>query len=208
MFKSFYKTPFVFLLLFLTSAFVNEEKAYASEFIVSDLVEKSIESLQTGDQFMKAGDTITEALAVAIPLDDMSALFCTSDTPDNIVELMTLNAAEYEIVPYSYTNLFRMTNTSEVTVYLFTIKVSGEVYIYPDGKVHLFSMRVSVTPHQSGWDVTVDTPTLCNADGSVSYGYSFVYCTKADAKYDFDCHVSIHAMDSKPEVSIKQMINK
>ncbi len=205
MFKSFYKTLFMFLFLFLTNALLNEEKAYAAEFIVSDSVENSMESLQTNDQFVKFDSAITEALATAIPLDDTSALFCTSDTPDNIIELMTLNAAEYEVVPYSYTNLFRMTDPSGVTIYLFIIKVSGEVYIYPDGKVHLFSMKVSVTPNQSGWDVTVDTPTLCNTDGSVSYGYSYVYCTKADTKYTFGCSVSIHKLDSKPKVSIEQI---
>lgn len=137
MFKSFYKTLFMFLFLFLTSALLNEEKAYAAEFIVSDSVENSMESLQTNDQFVKFDSAITEALATAIPLDDTSALFCTSDTPDNIVEF--------------------------------------------------------------------DTPTLCNTDGSVSYGYSYVYCTKADTKYTFGCSVSIHKLDSKPKVSIEQI---
>ncbi len=205
MIKFFYKTLFTFLFLFLTSALLNEEKAYASELIISDSIENSVESLQTNDQFVKFDSVITEAFAATIPLDDTSALFRTSDTPDNIVELMTLNAAEYEVVPYSYTKLFRMTNTSGAKVNFVTIKVYGEVYIYPDGKVHLFSMRVSATPHQSGWDVTVDTPTLCNTDGSVSCGDSFVYCTKANTEYMFGCHVSIHKMDSNPEISIEQI---
>lgn len=133
MFKFFYKkTLLMVLFLFLAGAFVNEEKAYASELIVSDLVEKSIEELQTGDQFIKADSSITDALAATLSLDNTATLFCTSDTPDNIVELMTSNATEYEVLPYSFTNLFRTTGISGIKVDFLTIQVSGEVYIYTE----------------------------------------------------------------------------
>lgn len=68
---------------------------------------------------------------------------------------MTLNSDDYEVVPYFYTSYVRTTNILGKIVMFATINVSGEVYIYNDGKVHLFSMRTQATAHQSGWNVSV-----------------------------------------------------
>lgn len=157
--KSFYKKTLILFLL-LVGTFINSKKAYASEFNVSGFLEKNIENLKGNDKLIVADSKIVTALKSKIPLDDNTTLFCTSDTPDNIVKLMTLNAADYEVVPYSYTKIINTTTLwGNKLVKFLTIKVSGEVYIYNDGKVHLYSMWTGATPHQSGWNVSYDFKT-------------------------------------------------
>lgn len=203
--KSFYKKTLILFLL-LVGTFINSKKAYASEFNVSGFPEKDIENLKGNDKLIVADSKIVTALKATIPVGDNTTLFCTSDTPDNIVELMTLNAANYEVVPYSYTKIINTTTAwGNKLVKFLTIEVSGEVYVYRDGKVHLYSMWTKATPHQSGWNVSYDFNGLCNTDGSVSIGYSYVYCTKLDVEYKFACSVSIYKMDTKPTVTIEQV---
>ncbi len=129
--KSFYKkTVIAFSLLLLAGTFVNTEKAYASEFNASGFPEKNIENLKGNDTLIVADCKIVTALKSKIPLDNHTTLFCTSDTPDNIVELMTLSASDYEVVPYSYTKIINTTTVwGNKLVKFLTIEVSGEVYI-------------------------------------------------------------------------------
>lgn len=59
------------------------------------------------------------------------------------------------------------------TVDIGTIYVSGQIYEYKDGKVHLFSMKVQAVKHIE-CDVEITTPELYNDDGTFAAGTSEV----------------------------------
>lgn len=205
MIKTFIKKwSFVFALLFVLGTLGGEEKVYASEYEIVNVPQKRVENIINEEIFFVADGKVIDALKGHMSLDENAALFCTADTPDNVASLMTLSSNDYEVVPYSYTKYVRTTNIFGDIVMFATINVSGEVYIYSDGKVHLFSMRTKATAHQSGWNVSIKTRDLCNTDGSISIGYSYVYYTKQDVEHEFVCKVFILKDDKKPSVTIGQ----
>lgn len=80
-----------------------------------------------------------------------------------------LRTSSYEIVPYSRTFVTGCGNKDNVA----TIQVSGEVYFYNTGQVHLYSMKISVKPIK-GCTYSVSDIYILNTDGSRSSGSVFV----------------------------------
>jgi len=131
--------------------------------------------------------------------------FLTQDAPENTKDLINLRSSEYTVRPYSLTATFQKKNFWGFYYDFITIVVSGETYIYTDGKVHIFSMGVSATLYESGWNLSIDTPNIVNTDGSMSIGISFVYCTKLDAFRSFGCFVTINRGETRPEVDVTEV---
>lgn len=205
--KSFIKKLTLFIVFILIIGVSRStENAYAAEYDIDVLSNKQLSSITNDESLFIADSSITEALKGTINLDENTTVFCTTDAPSNVVSLITSRSSDYRIVPYSYTKLYRTTPVLGNTLVDFlTIKISGEVYIYTDGKVHLFSMTTQATPHQSGWQTSIETQGLLNTDGTLSKGISYVYCTKLDVEYKFLCNVFIQNNDTYPTLSIGQI---
>lgn len=60
---------------------------------------------------------------------------------------------------------------------LFKLKISGTVYFYEDGKVHLLSMGSQVTETASKYSVTIIDNEIINTDGLISIGNTYFYTT-------------------------------
>ena len=133
------------------------------------------------------------------------AYFATKDAPENVYELIATRAGDYTVHHYSKTAVFQKTNFWGNKYDYITIVVSGDTYEYTDGKVHLYSMGVSATIDDTGWNTTIDTPVIVNTDGTMSCGYSFVYFTKVDKYYEFGCFVSLTNSHPLAEVDITQI---
>ena len=138
--------------------------------------------------------------------DATTSVFKTSYAPDDIVSRIKDRSSDYIVHHYSLTKTFQKTNFWGNKVNFITIVCSGDSYEYTDGKVHLLSMSVQATMHESGWSLEVEHPTIINTDGSISGGFGYVYCTKADTTYGFGCSVGLTSAHPIPDVSITQFL--
>ena len=69
--------------------------------------------------------------------------------------------------------------------------MSGEVYIYEDGKIHLYSMRVETDVHVIG-DTEIEMFDIMNTDGTVSMGKANVILdTLLYGEHGFVCIVYV-----------------
>ena len=199
------KLSILFTFVLLVGALGNEEKVYAADYEVEVLSQNTLEGV-TNQLMMIADRNTVNALNGRISLGEDATLFRTADTPENVAALMTTRSSDYDIVPYSLTKTYKTQSLwGNRLVNFLTIKVSGNVYVYKDGKVHLYSMSTSATPHKEGWNVSYESNGICNTDGSISQGIQYVYCRKLDVEYKFGCWVSIVKFDTYPSVSIDQI---
>ncbi len=132
-------------------------------------------------------------------------LFTTTDAPEDVKGQIKNRASDYTVNTYSYTKVFQTTNFWGFKEDFISITVSGAVYVYNDGKVHLFSMSLSATVYESGWSISFDSPRIINTDGTFSIGFGQVYCSKLTTLYQFGCSVSIDRWHPYADVDISQI---
>ncbi|MDE6875249.1 MAG: hypothetical protein K2P87_12420 [Lachnospiraceae bacterium] len=100
--------------------------------------------------------------------DEGAIVFSTSEniwTSKEEISPAVSGRSSYEVVPYSRTFVTGCGNKDNVA----TIQVSGEVYFYDTGQVHLYSMKVSVKPIR-GCTYSISDIDIINTDGSRSSG--------------------------------------
>lgn len=186
------------------SAFTNEILVYTTDYATDTLSKDALQRL-ISEPIITADSNTVNALKSQIHLDGNTALFCTNDTPENVATLMSSRSSDYKIVPYSLTKTYYTKNFWGIQKKFLTIKVSGEVFIYKDGKVHLYSVNMSSTSHQTGWTISYETNGILNTDGSLSSCIYYVYCKSSSKEYKFGCWLTIYKYDNYPSISIEQI---
>ncbi len=118
---------------------------------------------QTASVWIEEGKSVLERLDEA-GLEAVSALATESS----------------KYTPYQYekefTCMYKETEDDEPIV-LFRIKLSGTVYLYEDGKVHLLSLSSQVTETARKCSVTILDNDIINTDGMISVGNTYFYTT-------------------------------
>lgn len=186
------------------NAFTNKTITYTSDYDTDNFPKKTLERVKS-EPLIVADSNIVNALKGQIHLDGNTTLFCTSDTPDNVASLLASRSVNYQVVPYSFSRTFNTINYWGNLKKFITIQVSGEVFIYEDGKVHLYTMNVSAIPHKTGWHVSYESNGILNTDGAFSQGLHYVYCRMGSDEHKFGCWLSIYKFDTYPSLSIEQI---
>ncbi len=186
--KKLLKVVFGMCVVMLMSCYVNEKSVYAEE--LSNEVVKELEL--TEEQKQQIIRYITEEGELTSQTSVKEFIYVTEDAPDDIMTILNSRNAtnEYRTESYSSNALFQ-TEVLGRKINVITIRVSGEVYIYEDGKIHLYSMRVETDVHVIG---TAETEGLdiMNTDGSISMGKAQVTLdTLLYGEYGFVCMVYV-----------------
>lgn len=220
--KSFIKKlPILFTFFLIAGIMTRPENVYAADYEVDILSENALANAMVtyeidmmsrnalerikNDSFVVADRSTFNMLKGQLHLEENTILFCTSDAPENVASLMASRSSDYEVVPYSFTKTYNTKNFWGDLEKFITIRVSGEVFIYSDGKVHLYSINVSTTPHKTGWNVSYESDGILNTDGSLSMCIYYVYCRKGSDEYMFSCWVTIYKDDTYPSITISQV---
>lgn len=93
----------------------------------------------------------------------------------------------YSTKNFSQTRLFRSTNDTQIA----RITFSGTGYFYEDGKVHLYSISISVQLIDTSWAYNTHDLSINNTDGSISSGYGFVSLTNGNNSLEIGCMVRL-----------------
>lgn len=97
-----------------------------------------------------------------------------------IEAVSTLTTKSSDYTPYQYekefTCKYKETENDE-PITLFKLKLSGTVYFYEDGKVHLLSLYSQVTETAPKCSVTILDNEIINTDGMISMGNTYFYTT-------------------------------
>jgi len=116
-------------------------------------------------------------------------IWTTDDAPDNIKSIINQRNVRslYEVIDYN-DSYIAYAEVLGKTVKLLTINVYGSIYLYEDGKVHIYNIHVNVKEHVScGSEAEIDR--LLNTDGTFSmaeahvttnsllYGNRYFICT-------------------------------
>jgi hypothetical protein len=106
------------------------------------------------------------------------------------VESVTVDNSElrysYTIYPFSRTvNIKTVYDGNEIT--LFKHSLYGQMWLYEDGKVHLYSLGSSVSDVHANFSAYIDSRGIINTDGSSSMGYSDV--VTSSSIYTHPCFV-------------------
>ncbi len=97
-----------------------------------------------------------------------------------IEEVSTFAAGSHDYSPYQYekefTCKYQETENAE-PITLFKLKLSGTVYFYEDGKVHLLSLSSQIIETAPKYSVTILDNDIINTDGMISVGNTYFYTT-------------------------------
>lgn len=142
------------VVLLVTFLFVRPDIAHAEEDSFSE---------QTANIWVEEGELILERL---------------DETGLEAVSTLATESSKY--TPYQYekefTCMYKETENAE-SITLFRLKLSGTVYFYEDGKVHLLSLSSRVTETAPKYSVTILDNDIINTDGMISVGNTYFYTT-------------------------------
>jgi len=82
--------------------------------------------------------------------------------------------ATYTSYQFSHTDHVWYTNSDGKDIKLFSHTISGTVFFYTDGKVHIYSLNGDTSNVHIGYSARVADTIIANSDGSVSVGMSEV----------------------------------
>ena len=182
---------FGMMVVMFVSFFVGTKPVYAEE--VSNEVEEEIEL--TEEQMQQVIQWVQGEQDTVSQICEKEFIFVTDDAPDNIMSVLNQRSDSngYTIRNYvcTYTGYKEVLG---VRVDIVTIGVIGEVYVYEDGKVHLYSMRVAAEAKVIG-DVEIDDVEIRNSDGTtVAMGRTYVHLdTLLYGSHDFCCWVWVYS---------------
>ncbi|MBR6642734.1 MAG: hypothetical protein IKL28_03630 [Lachnospiraceae bacterium] len=185
--KKTWNIIFCMLLMLLVSGYVNEKTVYAGEnsggiFTETELTEEQIVKFMQEDELPDTQEVVKEYI------------YLTEDAPDNMMSILnqrsTLNEYSVQIYEESHTFQAKMLG---VTVDIITITVEVDVYLYEDGKIHLYRMKVSANPHVIG-NADVGVIDIHNTDGSISRGVADVFLDSLlYGEHTYVCEVYVSA---------------
>lgn len=140
------------VVLLVTFLFVRPGMAYA---------EADSFSGQTASVWIEGGKSVLERL---------------DETGLEAVSTLVMESSKY--TPYQYekefTCKYQETENAE-PITLFRLKLSGTVYFYEDGKVHLLSLSSQVIETAPKYSVTILDNDIINTDGMISVGNTYFY---------------------------------
>ncbi len=156
------------LVMMLVSGCINEKIVYAGE---------------------ESNEIVTDTQKVV-----KEYIYLTEDAPDNMMSILNQRSAlnEYDIQTYEFSQTFHTTWLG-ATIDLITITVEGEVYLYEDGKVHLYSMTITAQSHVLG-SVDIGNINIVNTDGAWSAGEVMIYLDSLlHGEHSYGCRVVVTA---------------
>lgn len=138
---------FVFFACFMMVFMMDEEHAWATEeeLIIELNDEKSEMFLELFSDDIE--DDTDEKVANEYTVD---YIWTTDDAPDNIKSIINQRNVRslYEVIDYN-DSYIAYAEVLGKTVKLLTINVYGSIYLYEDGKVHIYNIHVNVKEHVS-----------------------------------------------------------
>lgn len=134
-------------------------------FIKPDMANAETDSFseQTASVWMEEGELIWERL---------------DEKGIEAVSTLTTESSDYAAYQFEKEFKCRYKKTeNDEPIILFKLKISGTVYFYENGKVHLYSMSSQVIETASKYSVTIIDNDIINTDGLISIGNTYFYTT-------------------------------